>query len=404
MSVKKIINLIIFSVVLIGTIQFSSCKNASSSGGSSSSTENEMLSTPLTFEALSNGSIQFNNLSKITGLKYSINNQASVAVNSSAEIQFYEGDTISLFANGIKNKTDSYVPNDNECFSINCTSDCYIYGNIQSLVFARFENYRVLPYGTDYTFRALFKNNTHIKNHPSKKLLLPALKTHEGCYHSMFYGCTSLTSAPELPASEFCADSCYNSMFKGCTSLISAPKLPSTNLASTCYASMFDGCTSLTSAPVLPATILAGYCYSSMFKNCTSLVSTPKLPATTLGKKCYASMFEGCTSLTTAPILSSTALQEGCYESMFQGCTSLTSAPELSTRVLVRDCYKNMFTGCINLTYIKCLATNIEALYCTNNWLKDTKQTGTFVKSKNMNSWTTDTSGIPSGWTVQEAQ
>ena len=34
----------------------------------------------------------------------------------------------------------------------------------------------------------------------------------------MFYGCTSLVNAPELPAT-ITADSCYNSMFYKCTSL-----------------------------------------------------------------------------------------------------------------------------------------------------------------------------------------
>ena len=36
---------------------------------------------------------------------------------------------------------------------------------------------------------------------------------------------------------------------------------------------MFTGCTSLTQAPELPATTLANACYWSMFYNCTSLNS-----------------------------------------------------------------------------------------------------------------------------------
>ena len=34
----------------------------------------------------------------------------------------------------------------------------------------------------------------------------------------MFYGCTSLTTAPELPATSL-ADNCYYHMFYGCSSL-----------------------------------------------------------------------------------------------------------------------------------------------------------------------------------------
>ena len=64
-----------------------------------------------------------------------------------------------------------------------------------------------------------------------------------------------------------------------------------------CYYSMFEDCTSLTRAPELPATTLADLCYSSMFRGCTSLAQAPELPATTLAKSCYSGMFEGCTSL-----------------------------------------------------------------------------------------------------------
>jgi hypothetical protein len=34
-------------------------------------------------------------------------------------------------------------------------------------------------------------------------------------------------------------------MFRGCTSLTTAPELPATTLASNCYHGMFQGCTSL---------------------------------------------------------------------------------------------------------------------------------------------------------------
>ena len=76
------------------------------------------------------------------------------------------------------------------------------------------------------------------------------------CYYGMFKNCTSLTQAPELPATTL-ADTCYSSMFTGCTSLIKAPALPATTLANSCYYGMFSGCTSLTQAPELPATTLA---------------------------------------------------------------------------------------------------------------------------------------------------
>ena len=92
------------------------------------------------------------------------------------------------------------------------------------------------------------------------------------CFRSLFNGCTSLTTAPELPAMALAAN-CYNSMFYGCTGLTTAPALPATTLATNCYQSMFRSCTGLTTAPALPATTLATYCYYYMFYGCTKLSS-----------------------------------------------------------------------------------------------------------------------------------
>ena len=169
------------------------------------------------------------------------------------------------------------------------------------------------------------------------------------CYDNMFNGCTSLTQAPELPATTL-ATNCYGYMFSNCTSLTQAPKLPATTLANNCYYSMFGECTSLTSAPELPATTLANYCYAAMFYDCSSLTQAPELPVTTLANYCYQLMFYGCTSLTQAPELPATTLANQCYSMMFQGCTSLTQAPELPATTLANYCYDNMFNGCTSLT------------------------------------------------------
>ena len=66
-------------------------------------------------------------------------------------------------------------------------------------------------------------------------------------------------------------DCCYQSMFSDCTSLTQAPELPATTLAYMCYTTMFSGCTSLTQAPELLATTLDYACYSLMFNNCISI-------------------------------------------------------------------------------------------------------------------------------------
>ena len=131
----------------------------------------------------------------------------------------------------------------------------------------------------------------------------PAMASY--CYSNMFQGCTSLTTAPSLPATTL-KTNCYNSMFQGCTSLTAAPSLPATTLNTNCYYYMFYGCTSLTTAPSLPATTLANNCYNSMFQGCTSLTTVPSLPATTLKINCYNSMFYLCTKIKLSTTASGT--------------------------------------------------------------------------------------------------
>ena len=61
---------------------------------------------------------------------------------------------------------------------------------------------------------------------------------------------------------------CFYNLFNGCTSLTTAPALPATTLASCCYESMFYGCTSLTLLPKVSATnISAASCLSSWLRN-----------------------------------------------------------------------------------------------------------------------------------------
>jgi hypothetical protein len=244
-------------------------------------------------------------------------------------------------------------------------------GNIMSLVGG--DNFNNLTVINDYQFNTLFRNCTKLID--ASNLILPATTMRICCYRSMFQACSSLTTAPQLPA---------------------------TTLYLLCYQNMFQNCSSLTTAPTLPATTLAMQCYVNMFNGCRSLTTTPTLPATTLVDSCYASMFQNCSSLTTAPELPATTLASSCYNYMFFGCTSLTTAPELPATILASSCYTSMFYGCKNLNSIKCLATDISASNCTNNWVQNVASSGTFVKDSSMSSWTTGTSGIPSGWTVTD--
>ena len=220
-------------------------------------------------------------------------------------------------------------------------------------------------------FVSLLDSNKYIVDASNLRLSYTTLENY--CYQYMFWGCTSLTTAPALPATTL-AENCYSGMFYNCTKLTSAPpELPATTLASACYTSMFYGCTSLTTAPALPATTLAGSCYNGMFYGCTKLTSAPpELPATTLKDYCYYSMFYGCTSLTSAPELPSTTLANGCYGSMFYGCRSLTSVT------------------------IYAETTASEAF---KNWLSDVSSSGTVYNNGFLDLPKNSPSGVPSGWT-----
>ena len=295
-------------------------------------------------------------------------------------------------------------------------------GNIMSLLYEDdFEGKLTIP--CNYCFYSMFYGCESLTTAPK----LPATTLKDRCYYGMFQGCESLTIAPELSATtlaDYCygnmlygckslttapelhattlTNGCYYQMFMGCSALIFAPELPATTLAKSCYFWMFYGCSSLTTAPELPATTLLERCYEFMFYNCSSLTVAPELPATTLTNGCYQNMFAGCTSLTTAPELPATTLAESCYSQMFYNCTSLMTAPILPATILEYYCYQEMFYGCINLNYIKMLATNIYVT-CLNDWVSGVSSTGTFVKDPNMTSLPTGNSGIPIGWTVQDA-
>ena len=277
---------------------------------------------------------------------------------------------------------------------------CNLKGNIMSMLFGDDAATNISLNGKNYAFYKLFYNCTNIID--TSELKLPATTLASNCYYGMFSGCSSLIAAPELPATTL-ANDCYSFMFLDCASLTTAPELPATTLTDYCYDHMFSGCRSLISTPILPATTLASYCYNSMFQNCTNLTTAPELPATTLANDCYSFMFYNCTNLTTAPELPATTLADRCYYYMFYNCTSLTTAPELPATILAEYCYYQMFYGCSNLNYIKMLATDISASNCLTNWVQMVSSTGTFVKNPAMTSLPTGQSGIPSGWTVQNA-
>ena len=331
--------------------------------------------TPLTMEALTAGTIVVNDPQP--GMQYSLNGGDKTTMSGNTTINVGVGDKVQFYGTGTDVQTYYWSSSDYTSIA-GGTAEVKVYGNIMSLVnetgFAT-----ATTFESSNNFRNLFYGNDKLKD--ASGLLLPATTLKEDCYNNMFWGCTSLTTAPALPATTL-ADNCYGRMFWGCTKLTAAPALPATTLAEDCYKEMFHGCNSLETAPALNAETLANYCYHGMFHSCSSLENAPALPATTL--------------------------KEGCYRAMFAGCTSLTAAPVLPAKTLVNRCYWNMFYGCTKLNAVTCLATDISAPGCTEDWLSgagtQAEGTKTFTKAASMTDWPRNASGIPDGWTVQDAQ
>lgn len=93
-------------------------------------------------------------------------------------------------------------------------------------------------------------------------------------------------------------DCAFCGLFRDCTSLTKAPNLPATTLSESCYEDMFRGCTYLTESPVLPAAYLQKYweskptyCYRSLFEGCTRLKKI-----TCLATNCIFSIKNGTSS------------------------------------------------------------------------------------------------------------
>ena len=276
------------------------------------------------------------------------------------------------------------------------TVSCIVYGNIMSLI-------------TGEWFEYYLGNASLITPITQFQQLSWASSTGSSTARNIFLGlfCTSgastnkmnLYDAQNLVLPQDVRPGCYNRMFSR-SKVMNSPALPALDMTFNCYSFMFAGCYSLTGVSSLPAENLAANCYHSMFSGCTSLENAPALPATNLLAYCYQNMFSGCRALMAAPALPATSLNQGCYISMFQGCFNMTGTPVLPATTLPNACYSRMFNGCRQISEIICLATNPTTGAC-NSWLQGASSTGTFYKASGV-TWTSGTSGIPTGWTTED--
>ena len=99
--------------------------------------------------------------------------------------------------------------------TFNATGKFNAEGNIMSLVYGyNFVGKDSIPQ-TNYYFSKLFFRNKKIVS--AGDMITPSVLC-ANCYQQMFYECTSLKTAPILPATTLVSN-CYNSMFWGCTIL-----------------------------------------------------------------------------------------------------------------------------------------------------------------------------------------
>ena len=83
--------------------------------------------------------------------------------------------------------------------------------------------------------------------------------------------------------------------------------------------------------------------------------------------------------------------------------SGITTAPDLPATVLVTDCYRTMFQNTPGLNAVKMLATDISAADCLLNWLNGVAAEGVITKAAAMTTLPSGASGVPNGWTTQDA-
>ena len=321
------------------------------------------LAVPLTIEAVTPGAqvrftlsdaVAANSVQFRTGSGASWSDWADYTGGSDIVLE-HAGDMVQFRGDNAKYTTQDY-----KYSKISFTEDCYVYGNIMSLITSTdYIDCNVLT--ATFSLSRLFCENSHLLSHPSRDILLPAVTLTDYCYYGLFEDCSALSRVPRLPAVNLAKD-CCSFMFGNCASIETLPEqmLPATKLAELCYFAMFSKCSGLTALPedLLPATTLVDACYNNMFERCTGLKSIPEnlLPATTLDEACYGFMFYLCTGLTTIPqdLLPAVNLKKYCYEGMFSCCTGLKSIPEklLPATTLTESCYSAMFSCCTGLTIV----------------------------------------------------
>lgn len=142
----------------------------------------------------------------------------------------------------------------------------------------------------------------------------------------------------------------------------------------------------------------SGSGYDSGILNAANLV----LPATSLTSECYYSLLQNAYYMTAGPReLPAPTVPSNAYDNMFANDNNMVSGPRILGSTFGNGACMNMFYHCDSLQRIECLATSWQS-NSFYKWVEYVPATGTFVKHPNA-TWPTGVSGIPDGWTVQDA-
>ena len=368
---------------------------------------------PLTFEPVSaTTTVTIPNSQGLT-YQYSTNDGASWTSSSAASVAMSVSAGQRLMVRRLTGNCANGIG------TITISQPCYVYGNVHSLF--GFRNKLTGSFGKN-GYIELFKHQTNLWNHGFRNIcIVPVDGTNKAddmsnMFNSMFYGCSSLTTAPVLDFSNFdtssvmAMDYMFNGMFSGCTSLTTAPVLDFSNFDTSSVMAM-------------------DYMFNGMFSGCTSLTTAPDLylywdtPNVQYMNNMFNSMFYGCASLITAPVLdisnysfSHDTNTEDMFSNMFSGCTSLTTGPVLdfsewavpSNGMGLYVMFKSMFDGCSSLNAVTmklAITTILGETSRFTDFLTGAKTTGTLTVSSGTTSYwnAIKTAGyIPSGWTITE--
>lgn len=166
----------------------------------------------------------------VTDVYYSLDEGASwVSVNENTTVSGLSfGDRLCLKSKG--NVYNGYV-NGSQLRLFESNKLCRISGDMMSLLCNDDWSFKTVA-AVD-AFNSLFKNASFIDIDKDDPLILSATTLNNKCYKNMFNGCSNLTAAPVLPATNLVGDGnngCYNLMFNNCSNLEYVKCLATSNM------------------------------------------------------------------------------------------------------------------------------------------------------------------------------